>query len=90
MDLSSTHTRNPALGWDIAATAKAGKGEQIIRAQVLVNGFSEYDEHFNPPVSNWQAQLRQKGQYPGDNEVLVIVTNDQGEDSESVDSWSEP
>ncbi len=86
----STHVRNPALGWDITATAKAEKGEKIMRAQVLVNDFSEYDEQFNPPISNWQTQLRQKGRYPGDNKVEVIITNDKGEETSAVDSWNEP
>ena len=29
MTASSTHTKNPALGWDISASAKADKGEKI-------------------------------------------------------------
>lgn len=90
MEPNSTHTKNPLAGWDITATAKAGKNEKIIRAQVLVNGFSQYDEQFNPPISNWQTQLRQKGNYPGDNEVRVVITDDKGEDTEAVDSWNEP
>jgi len=85
-----THVRNPALGWDITATAKAEKGEKIMRAQVLVNGFTEYDEQFNPAISNWQTQLRQKGQCPGDNKVEAIITDDKGEDTSSVDEWNEP
>lgn len=55
----------------------------------MVNDFPEYDESFAPPINNWQMQLRQKGEYPGDNTVRVVITNDKGEDAESVDSWSE-
>jgi hypothetical protein len=89
MDVTSSHSRNLAAGWDIAASAKADKGEKIARAQIFVNDFSEYDEQFSPPVNNWQQQLRQKGDYPGDNKVRVVITNDKDEDAESVDSWSE-
>ncbi len=69
MDVTSSHSRDPVAGWDITASAKADKGEKIARAQILVNEFSEYDEQFSPPISSWQQQLRQKGDYPGDNKV---------------------
>jgi len=88
MTASSTHTKNPAIGWDISASAKADKGEKIARAQILINDFSEYDETFSFPLSSWQQQLNQQGQYPGENTVRVIVTSDKGEDTESQDSWS--
>jgi len=88
MNVSSTHTRNPALGWDISASAKADTGEKIARAQVLVNGSTEYDESFDPPINSWQTQLNQKGDYPEENVVQVIVTSDKAEDTESYDSWS--
>jgi|HubBroStandDraft_4_1064222.scaffolds.fasta_scaffold1197271_2 hypothetical protein len=88
MDVTSSHARNPAVGWDITASAKADKDEKIARAQIIVDDFPEYDKEFSPPVTNWQQQLHQQGQYPGDNTVRVVVTNDKGEDSESDDSWN--
>jgi hypothetical protein len=88
MDVNSSHTRNPLLGWDISATAKTGKGEKIVRAQILVNDFPQSDEQFDPPISNWQRQLTQQGEFPGDNKVQIVVTDDKGEDTDSVDSWS--
>ena len=88
MTVGSTHQRNPAVAWDIAASAKADAGEKIARVQVLVNGSREYDATFDPPIGNWQRQLTQQGQYPGDNTVQVIATSDKGEDTESDDSWS--
>jgi hypothetical protein len=88
MNASSTHQRSPAVGWDISASAKADKGETITRAQIVVNGSSQYDKTFASPVTSWQEQLNQQGQYPGENTVDVIVTNDKGEDTESEDSWS--
>jgi hypothetical protein len=80
--------RNPALGWDISASAKAGKGEKIARARIIVNDFPEYDETLDPPVSNWQEQLSQQGEYPGTNKVRVVITDDKGEETDSLDSWS--
>ena len=88
MQVSSTHSRNPAVGWDIPATAKADKDEKISRAQIIVNGSSEYDKTFDPPVSNWSETLTQQGVYPGDNTVQVIATDDKSDDTESDDSWS--
>jgi len=88
MTVTSTHTRNPAVGWDISASGKPDKGEKIARARIIVNGSSKYDKTFDPPISSWQEQLNQQGQYPGDNTVQVIATSDKGEDTESDDSWS--
>jgi hypothetical protein len=88
VEVTSSHSKNAALGWDITASAKAGAGERITRAQVYLNGFPKYDQSFNPPLSNWQEQLPQEGEYPGENEVRVLITNDRGEETESRDSWS--
>jgi hypothetical protein len=88
MTVTGSHAKNPAEGWDVSVVAKADQGETIARAQILVNGFSAYDESFNPPISNWQQQLKQQGQYPGSNAVQVIATSDKGEDTEFEDLWS--
>jgi hypothetical protein len=88
MTVGSTHTKNPLADWDIAATAKADTGEKIARAQIVVNGSTEYDKTFDPAINSWQTTLLQKGEYPGDNTVEVIVTDDKGEDTTSDDEWS--
>jgi hypothetical protein len=88
MNVTSTHAKNPAEGWDISAAAKADQGEKIARVQIILNGFTEYDKSFAPPVNAWQQLLIQRGEDPGDNTVEVIATNDDGEDTESEDSWS--
>jgi hypothetical protein len=88
VEVTSSHSKNPALGWDVTASAKSASGETISRAQVLVNNVSKYDTSFNPPINTWQEQLTQQGNYPGDNEVRVVVTNQKAEQTESVDSWS--
>lgn len=88
MTVGSMHTKNPLVDWDVSASAKADPGEKIARAQIFVNGLSEYDKAFDPCISSWQTQLTQKGRYPGDNTVQVIVTNDKGVDTGSDDEWS--
>ena len=88
MTVTSLHAKNPAIGWDISAGAKADAGEKIARAQIIINGLIAYDNAFIPPISNWQAQLNQMGQYPGANTVRVIASNDKAEDTESDDSWT--
>ncbi len=88
MIVTSTHAKNPAEGWDISASARGEAGELIARAQIIVNGFKEYEKSFDPPIRNWQQQLIQRGQDPGSNTVDVIATSDKGEDTESEDSWS--
>jgi hypothetical protein len=88
MTVTITHAQNPAEGWDISAVAKADPGEGIARAQIIINGFKEYEKSFAPPIRSWQQLLIQRGQSPGSNTVEVIATNDKGEDTESEDSWS--
>ena len=88
MTVTSSHSKNPAEGWDIVAAAKADRGEQIARAQIIVNGFTQYDQSFYPPIGNWQEQLIQEGQYPGSNTIQVVATSDKGEDTVFEDSWS--
>ncbi len=88
MTVSSAHVKNPLIGWDITASAKADAGEKIARVQIIINGSSEYDKTFDAPISSWQEQLSQQGEYPGDNAVEVIATSDKGEDTASEDSWS--
>jgi hypothetical protein len=82
-----THQKNPAVGWDITATAQADKGEKIARAQIIVDDFPEYDETFDTALSSWQKQLTQQGQFPGDNKVQLIITDDKGEDTSAEDEW---
>ena len=88
MTVSSQHAKNPAVGWDISAAAKSDAGEKIARAQIFINGLVAYDNSFVPPIGNWQVQLTQKGQYPGENTLRVIASNEKGEDTESDDFWS--
>jgi hypothetical protein len=83
-----SHTKDPLMGWDIAASAKVDKSEKIARARIIVNGSSEFDESFDPPLSSWSKTLTQLGDFPGNNTVQLIVTDDQGNDTVAEDSWS--
>jgi hypothetical protein len=78
----------PAPNHVLLTGGKVDKDEKIARAQIFINDSSEYDETFDPPLSSWQKQLRQKGKYPGDNTVRLVITTDTGEDTEAEDSWS--
>ena len=88
MDGTLTHSKNPLMGWDISATVKADKGEKISRVQVIVDDFPELDKTFPTPLSSWTETLIQQGEYPGDNTVRLVVTNDKEEESEYEDSWN--
>jgi len=87
MDIDVKHSRNPVLGWDIQVTAKAAAGETITAARIEVNGSPEYNRQISPPVNKWQRTMTQKGQYPGENKVLVTITNDKGEETKDQDEW---
>jgi len=52
MDASLEHKKDPAVGWNILASAKAENNERISRAQILVNGFSKYDQSFTAPITS--------------------------------------
>lgn len=88
MDGTLTHQRNGALAWDITASAKAEAAETISAVKVVVNGVSEYSETFSRPTKQWQRTLTQKGQYPGDNTIQLIVTDGAGNETDFYDEWS--
>jgi hypothetical protein len=88
MQTTVTHARNPLAGWDISALAKAGDKETITSARIIVNGFTELDQTFDEPLDQWQQQLSQQGNYPGNNQVLVEITNGDGEVIRTQDAWS--
>jgi hypothetical protein len=88
MDLTLSHQKNSAIGWDISAAAKAEGKERITRAQILVNDSTEFDKTFGRPLNSWAQTITQKGQYPGENTVQLIITTDKPEDCEAEDSWS--
>jgi hypothetical protein len=88
MDASVIAQKNPAIGWDITVSVKAGSGEAISAVEVLVNGFSCWSENFNPPTNQLLKVLTQQGQYPGDNKAEVRVTDSKGKQTSAYDEWS--
>jgi hypothetical protein len=88
MDLKLSHQKDLAEDWNISASATAGAGEKIASAQIVVNGSTEFDQSFDPPLSSWQKELKQKGVYPGDNTVRLAITDDKGAETDAEDSWS--
>jgi hypothetical protein len=83
------HSRQkPVVGWDIDTTVKAEANELIAHVRIVVNGFPECNETVDPRARKWHKQLRQQGQYPGDNKVVVTVSDDHGQDTSNVDQWS--
>ena len=87
MNVKVTHTKNPAIGWDISAMAQSEGTEKISRATVNLNGFDEFDETFSPPIASWQNELLQRGQFPGENRVRVSITDDNGNETSNEDVW---
>jgi hypothetical protein len=51
MQVTSSHQKNPAVGWDITASAKADQGETIARAQIIVDDFPEFDQSFDQQLA---------------------------------------
>ncbi len=64
------------------------KDEKISRAEIFVNNASKYDKKFNPPLAQWQQQLDQQGQYPGDNTSELRITSNRNAVSLAIDGWS--
>ena len=87
MKIDLAHSKNPAIGWDVQVAVTADAGETITNARIEVNGLPKVDEKFPAPLSRWQRTLQQQGQYPGENKVLVIVTNNKGENINGKDEW---
>jgi hypothetical protein len=51
-----------------------------------VNGFSKYDKGFPSPLTQWQQELGQQGQYPGDSTSRLEITSDV---SSAEESWND-
>jgi hypothetical protein len=87
MNIDLSHVRNPLMGWDIQVTVKADAGEKITSARIDVNGLPEFDQQLSTPLNTWQKTLVRQGNFPGENRVLVTVTNDKGEQTTDEDDW---
>lgn len=88
MKIAVEHTKNPAMGWDINVRVAAESNEKISFVQVRINGVVELDEAQNDPVDQWEKLLTQKGVYPGDNEVEVLVQDQNGKNTRAKQEWT--
>ena len=88
MQIDITYLKNPALGWDVTATATGEHQEQVQHIRATINSSPMCDENSDPPVNKWRRLFTQKGVYPGDNKVVVTVTDDRGNDSAAMEQWS--
>ena len=88
MKIDLAHVKDPLIGWTIQVKASAAKGERIAAILIAVNGFDVLDKKVAPPADQWQTELSQKGQFPGENEVRTTVTDEKGSETSAVDSWS--
>lgn len=88
MKIDITHSRSVPFGWDINVNATADAGEKITFVEIRVNGFAEVDETQNDPVDSWEKELTQKGIFPGDNEVVVLVRDQNGKDTRAKQEWT--
>ena len=88
MKIEITHARNPLMDWDIGVKATAESNEKITYVEVRINDFADVDETEDDPVDSWEKQLLQKGVFPGDNTVLVLVRDQNGKQSLAKQEWS--
>ncbi len=87
MQVTISHARNPVLGWDITTTVTAGTDETVTYVEIRVNGFPQCQKTVDPAAKQWQKQLYQQGNYPGDNQVQVAVQNDKGQATNWEQEW---
>jgi len=88
MTIDIVHAKNPAVGWDIITTITTAKSEKLTHVLIQVNGSPDYDKDIAPPANSWKNTLTQKGQYPGDNKVVVTAINNKADDTVAIDEWS--
>jgi len=87
MNVNISHVRNAVLGWDITASVRADGDQSISYVEIRINGFPECQEQVNPVAKQWEKQLSQQGNYPGDNKVQVTVQDDKGQSTNWVQEW---
>lgn len=80
------HTKNPVDAWNIDSSVTAEGSETISHVKIEVNSFPVCDQDI-PSATDWQKHLIQKGQYPGENQVIVRVLNGSGKETVSIDEW---
>jgi hypothetical protein len=88
MKISIDHAKDGLAGWDINVSVQAEGQETITQVEVRVNDFPEIRDTPSAPVNSWQQQIRQKGVFPGDNKVEVLVSDQDDKETRAVQKWS--
>jgi hypothetical protein len=83
-----TYEKNPAMGWDILVAIQSEDKERIAFVRTIINGFPEPVVNLDPNIKSWGKNYLQKGNYPGDNKVLVTATDDHGSEESAVREWT--
>jgi hypothetical protein len=88
MKITIDHAKDPLVGWDIKVSVQAETGESIAQVEVRVNDFPEIRDMLRTPVNSWEEQIKQKGVFPGDNKVEVLVRDQDDEETRAMQKWS--
>lgn len=88
MKINISHTKNPLLGWDINVSVQAEANQKIGEVEVRVNDFPEAQDLPGDALDSWEQQLTQKGVYPGNNNVEVTASDQDGNQTRAEQKWS--
>ncbi|HKF22295.1 MAG TPA: hypothetical protein VKE93_12050 [Candidatus Angelobacter sp.] len=88
MKIAIDHAKDTLVGWDIKVTVQADTGENIANVEVRVNDFPEISDAPSDGLNSWEQLIRQKGVFPGDNKVEVLVSDQNDKETRAVQKWS--
>jgi hypothetical protein len=79
--------RDVLMGWDIDVNVQAAAGEKISSIDIRINDSPVAQDSPSDPLDSWAIHLSQKGVYPGDNRVDVVVTDPTGNKTRARKKW---
>ncbi len=88
MKIGITHQRDPLMNYDITVTVDADTGETIAAVAVTINTVPSANDTPAPGTTGWEKEFNRAGQYPGDNTVEVIVTDQNGTVTRKKNQWT--
>lgn len=88
MRILISHAKNPLIGWNVNVNLTADAPQKIAYVEVRINDFRETRDTPASPLDSWDQTFTQKGVYPGDNRVNVLVKDQDGNDYRSEQRWS--
>jgi hypothetical protein len=87
MQIDIKHSKNPLAGWDVDVTVSAESKETISMVTIYINDFPECEETPRPDTRKWNKVLTKKGDYPGDNKVVVSALDQDSKSISAEDEW---